>query len=129
MMRALALLGLLAVTGCVTTADQAPTVGNYRGQPSAPIVARLGPPEAQEATATAAVYRWQTSILQESVPVTRTVVSYATNIPSTSDVTTFQPRRQYCSLTMTVDTAGRVTDFTRDGSLQACAPLLDKLGT
>ena len=47
--------------------------------------------------------------------------------PAAVPVTTFQPQTQWCTLTLTVDAAGRVTDLARDGSRQACAPLTDKL--
>ena len=127
MSRLAALGAMLALAGCVTAGAEPPDVGNYKGQPSAPILAKLGPPQSQEATATEAIYRWRSSIVQESAPVTQTVVSYATLNPSTSTVTTFEPQRQYCSLTMTVDAAGRVIDFVRDGSRQACAPLTNRL--
>jgi hypothetical protein len=128
MTRAAALVGLLALAGCVTTAVEPPDVGRFKGQPSAPILARLGPPESQQATATGAVYRWRDSVLQESAPVTTSTVTYASGLPSTVPVTTFRPQTQSCTLTLTVDAAGRVVDFVREGSRQACAPLTDKLG-
>lgn len=128
MSRLAALAAMLLLAGCVTSGGEPPDVGSYKGQPSAPILAKLGPPESQEANATEAVYRWRTSVVQESTPVTTTRVSYATNIPSTVPVTTFEPQRQYCTLTLTVDSSGRVIDFVRDGSRQACSPLTNKLG-
>jgi hypothetical protein len=128
MIRPVALVGLLALTGCVTTATEPPDVGRFKGQPSAPILARLGPPDSQETAGSSAVYRWRTAILQESAPITTSTVTYASGLPATVPVTTFRPQEQYCTLTLTVDAAGRVTDFVRDGSRQACAPLTDKLG-
>lgn len=127
-MRPVALVGLLVLTGCVTTAAEPPDVGRFKGQASAPILARLGPPASQEAAGTAVVYRWSTSVLQESAPVTTSTVNYASGLPSNVPVTTFRPQEQYCTLILTVDAAGRVADFVRDGSRQACAPLTDKLG-
>jgi hypothetical protein len=127
--RRLAAVGaLLAVAGCVTTTTETPEVGNFKGQPSAPIIARLGPPESQEATATTVTYRWGSAVREESAPVTMATVTYATGVPATVPVTTFQPRMEYCTLVLTADTAGRVTDLARQGNRQACAPLLDRLG-
>ena len=119
---------LFAATGCVTTADAPPDVGNFKGQPAQPILAKFGPPESQTSVAGGTVYRWRTSILQSSAPTTTTTVSYsASGAPVVVPVTTFEPETQYCTLTLTVDAAGRVSDFVRDGSRQACAPLTDKL--
>ena len=128
MIRAAALAVLLAATGCVTTADAPPDVGNFKGQPSQPILARLGPPDSQQGVGGGTVYRWRTSILQGSAPVTTTTVRYAASgAPTIVPITTFQPEPQYCTLTLAIDAAGRVSDFVRDGSRQACAPLTDKL--
>ncbi len=127
-MRPAALAVLLAATGCVTTADTPPDVGNFKGQASQPILAKLGPPDSQQSVAAGTVYRWRTSILQSSAPTTTTTVSYASGIaPTIVPVTTFEPETQYCTLILTVDATGRVTDFVRNGSRQACAPLTDKL--
>jgi hypothetical protein len=126
--RRAALAVLFAVTGCVTTADAPPDVGNFKGKASQPILAKLGPPESQQSVGGGTVYRWRTSVVQESAPVTTNTVSYASGgLPTTVPVTAFQPQTQSCMLTMTVDAAGRVSDFVRDGSRQACAPLTDKL--
>jgi hypothetical protein len=125
---AAALLLLPMVAGCVTTAGEVPPdVGNYRGQASQPVLAKLGPPDSQEATATTAIYRWRTSVLQESAPVTTTTVIYSNGVPQTVPVQQFRPQTQYCTLEMTVDVSGRIVDFVRDGSRQACAPLTAKL--
>ena len=124
-----ALVALLAATGCVTTADAPPDVGNFKGQASQPLLAKLGPPDSRESAGGGTVYRWRTSIVQESAPVTTTTANYSSGsgLPTNVPVTTFQPQTQRCTLTMTVDAAGRVTDLARDGSRQACAPLTDKL--
>jgi hypothetical protein len=132
MIRCAALVALLAVaTGCVTTADAPPDVGNFKGQASQPLLAKLGPPDSQDSVGGGTVYRWRTSIVQESAPVTTTTVNYSSGsgLPSAVPVTTFEPQTQRCMLTLTADAAGRVTDLSRDGSRQACAPLLDRLGT
>ena len=130
MIRLATLVVLLAAAGCVTTGDAPPDVGNFKGQPSQPILAKLGPPESQDSLGGGTVYRWRSSVVQESAPVTTNTVSYASGgAPTTVPVTTFQPQTQNCTLTMTVDAAGRVTDLSRDGSRQACAPLLDRLGS
>jgi hypothetical protein len=125
--RAAALVALLAATGCVTTANAPPEVGNFKGQPAQPIIAKLGPPESQTSGAGGTVYRWRTSILQSSAPTTTTTVSYASGLPTVVPVTTFEPQTEYCTLTLTVDAAGQVSDFVRDGSRQACSPLTGKL--
>ena len=130
MIRCAALVALLAVvTGCVTTADAPPDVGNFKGRPSQPLLAKLGPPDSQESAGGGTVYRWRTSIVQESAPVTTTTANYSSGsgLPTNVPVTTFQPQTQRCTLSLTVDAAGRVTDLVRDGSRQACAPLTDKL--
>jgi hypothetical protein len=128
MIRVVALVALLVATGCVTTADAPPDLGGFKGQASQPILARLGPPESQESVGGGTVYRWRTSILQGSAPTTSTSVSYAASgAPVVVPVTTFEPETQRCTLILTVDAAGRVTDFTRNGSRQACAPLTDRL--
>jgi len=119
---------LLVAAGCVTTADAPPDVGKFKGQASQPLIAKLGPPDSQTSGSGSTVYRWRTAVVQESAPVTTNTVSYASGgVPTTVPVTTFQPQTQHCTLTMTVDAAGRVTDLSRDGSRQACAPLTDKL--
>jgi hypothetical protein len=128
MTRHVALVAVFALAGCVTTAVEPSDVGRFKGQPGAPILARLGPPDSRETVGNAAVYRWRTSVLQESAPVTTSTVTYGSGLPSNVPVTTFRPQEQYCTLVLTVDAAGRVTDFVRDGSRQACAPLIDKLG-
>lgn len=126
-MRLAAFAALLAATGCVTTADPPPDVGTFKGQASQPILAKLGPPDSQQSVAGGTVHRWRTSILQGSAPTTTATVSYASGAPTIVPVTTFEPETQYCTLILTVDAAGRVTDFVRNGSRQACAPLTDKL--
>jgi hypothetical protein len=127
-MRPAALAVLLAATGCVTTAEAPLDVGAFKGQAAQPILARLGPPDSQQGVAGGTVYRWRTSVLQGSAPTTTATVSYASGgAPTVVPVTTFEPEMQYCTLILTVDAAGRVTDFVRNGSRQACAPLTDKL--
>jgi len=131
--RRAALVVLLAAMGwmtggCVTTGNAPPDVGNFKGQAGQPILAKLGPPDSQASVGGGAVYRWRTSVLQNSAPTTTTTVSYASGgVPTVVPVTTFEPQTAYCTLILTVDGAGRVTDFVRDGSRQACAPLTDKL--
>jgi hypothetical protein len=126
--RGVAFVALLVTTGCVTTADTPPDVGTFKGQAAQPILARLGPPDSQESVGGGTVYRWRTSILQGSAPTTTTSVSYAASgAPVIVPVTTFEPETQYCTLILTVDGTGRVTDFVRNGSRQACAPLTGKL--
>jgi len=128
MSRVAAVMVLLAVAGCVTAADAPPDVGAFKGRPAAPILAKLGPPESQASAGGGTVYRWRTSVVQESAPVTTNTVSYASGgLPTNVPVTTFQPQTEYCTLTLTVDAAGRVSDLVRDGSRQACSPLTDKL--
>ena len=63
----------------------------------------------------------------ENVPVRGTRTTYESGLPVTVPTTTFEEQAQTCTLVLTVDAAGTVTDFSRNGSRQACAPLLDKL--
>lgn len=127
MIRGAALAVLLAATGCVTTATVPPDVANFKGQASQPLLAKLGPPGSQESVAGGTVYRWRTAVRQESAAVRTTAVQYSSGRPTTVDQTVFKPQTEVCTLTLTVDAAGRVSDFSRDGSRQACAPLLDRL--
>jgi hypothetical protein len=119
---------LALATGCVTTGPQPAEVGVAKGRPSQPILAKLGPPTTTQATADGTVYSWRTEVLQESAAVTTTRIDYSSGRPMPIEETTFQPQMQYCTLVLTTDRAGNVSDFSRDGSRQACAPLLDKLG-
>ena len=122
---ALAILG--AVAGCATTAATPPDVGNFTGQPSQPILDRLGPPDSQQASPVSTVYRWRAEVVQQSAPVRTTTTDYSSGRPQAVEETRFGPQVQFCTLVLVVDARGLVTDFTRDGSRQACAPLLDKL--
>jgi hypothetical protein len=127
MTRVALLLAMMATAGCVTTASTPPDVGNFRGQASQPILAKLGPPESRDSVASGTVYRWRTAVRQESAAVRTTVVDYSSGRPMPQQETVFRPQTETCILTLTVDAAGRVSDFSRDGSRQACAPLLDRL--
>ena len=118
---------LWATAGCVTTGATPPDVGAFKGQRGEPVLAKLGPPDSQERTAAGTVYRWHTQIRQEAVPVRTAVTTYESGLPVTTERTTFQRETELCTLLLVVDSAGVVRDFTRDGSRQACAPLLDRL--
>lgn len=118
---------LALATGCVTTAPQPADVGIAQGRPSQPILAKLGKPDSVETTAAGTVYRWRTEVRQESAAVRTTTIDYSSGRPMPIDNTTFMQQTQYCTLVLVVDGAGVVSDFSRDGSRQACAPLLDKL--
>jgi hypothetical protein len=122
------LLVMIAATGCVTTGSTPPDVGNFKGQASQPILAKLGAPDSRESVAGGTLYRWRSSVRQESAPTQRTVVDYSSGQPMTHQETVFRPQTETCMLSLTVDASGRVSDFQRDGSRQACAPLLDQLG-
>jgi hypothetical protein len=124
----LGVLAALLAAGCVTAASTPPDVGNFKGQASQALLAKLGPPESQESLAGGTLYRWRTEIRQESAPVQVTVVDYSSGQPMAHQETVFRPRTERCTLSLTVDPSGRVSDFTRDGSRQACAPLLHRLG-
>jgi hypothetical protein len=126
--RVAVLLVVLAAAGCVTTGSTPPDVGNFKGQASQPILAKLGPPESRDSVAGGTVYRWRSAVRQESAAVQITVVDYSSGRPMANQETVFRPQTETCTLSLTVDAAGRVSDFTRDGSRQACAPLLDQLG-
>lgn len=129
-MRAAAvLLALLIAAGCVTTGTTPTDVGNFKGQPSQPIVAKLGMPDTEERTASGTVYRWHSEVMQESAPVRTVVTDYSSGLPQQREETRFQPQTQHCTLTLVADGAGNVADFSRDGTLQACAPLLDRLAS
>jgi hypothetical protein len=124
---AAALLVLAASAGCVTTGATPPDVGNLQGRPSQPILAQLGPPASAEKAGAGMVYRWQTAVVQENMPVRTMTTDYSSGLPVQVEKTSFQAQRQFCTLVLSVDAAGIVTDFNRDGSRQACAPLLDRL--
>jgi hypothetical protein len=128
MIRTAATLLILSVAaGCVTTGTAPADVDAFKGQRGAPLLAKLGKPDSQEATAAGTVYRWRTQVLQEAVPVRTATTDYSSGLPRTVETTTFQQERQSCTLVLVVDAAGMVSDFSRNGSRQACAPLLAKL--
>jgi hypothetical protein len=124
---AVALSMLWVIAGCVTTGAAPADVDAFRGQRSEPILAKLGPPESTERVAAGTVYRWRTFTRLENVPVQGTRTTYESGLPVTVPTTTFERQTQSCDLVLTVDGAGAVTDFSRNGSRQACAPLLDRL--
>ena len=123
------LLMVWLLPGCVTTSatPSDPPIEGFRGRPGQPIIARLGPPESTEKVGTTTVYRWRTFTKLENVPTRSSRTTYESGLPVTVPTTTFERQTQVCTLILTVDAAGTVTDFNRDGSRQACAPLLDRL--
>ena len=128
MIRSAATLLILSVAaGCVTTGATPADVEAFKGQRGAPILAKLGKPDSQEGTAAGTVYRWRTSVRQEAVPVRTTTTDYSSGLPRTVETTSFTQEIQPCTLVMVVDGAGMVSDFSRNRSRQACAPLLAKL--
>jgi len=120
---------LSVAAGCVTTGAAPADVEAFKGQRSEPVLARLGAPESQERTAAGTVYRWRAQVRQEAVPVRTTATSYESGLPMTVQRTTFGRETEVCTLVLLVDSAGAISDFSRNGSRQACAPLLDKLGS
>ena len=102
-------------------------VDAYKGQRGAAVLAKLGKPDSQEATAAGTVYRWRTQVRQEAVPVRTTTTDYSSGLPRPVETTSFTQQTQSCTLVLVDDDAGMVSDFSRNGSRQACAPLLDKL--
>ena len=128
MIRTAATLLILSVAaGCVTTGAAPADVEAFKGQRGAPLLAKLGKPDSQEATSAGTVYRWRTSVRQEAVPVRTTTTDYSSGLPRTVETTSFAQETQSCTLVLVVDGAGMVSNFTRNGSRQACAPLLDRL--
>jgi len=79
--RVAVLLVVLAAAGCVTTGSTPPDVGNFKGQASQPILAKLGPPESRDSVAGGTVYRWRSAVRQESAAVQATVVDYSSGRP------------------------------------------------
>jgi hypothetical protein len=124
---AVALSVLWATAGCVTTGAAPADTDSFRGQRSEPILAKLGPPESAEKVGSGTVYRWRTFTRLENVPVRGTRTSYESGLPVTVPTMTVEQQTQPCTLVLTVDGGGTVTDFSRTGSRQACAPLLDRL--
>jgi hypothetical protein len=123
-------LFVLAVNaGCVTTSATPPDVGSFQGRPSQPIFAKLGQPDSTETAGAGMVYHWRTAVVQENMPVRTMTTDYSSGLPVQVEKTTFQSQRQACTLVLAVDAAGTVTGFSRDGSRQACAALLDRLGS
>jgi hypothetical protein len=128
MIKTVATFFILSVAAaCVTTGATPADVDAFNGQRSAPLLAKLGKPDSQERTAAGTVYRWRTEVRQESAPVRTTTTEYPSGRPVIMEGTTFMPETQSCTLVMIADAAGTVSSFTRNGSRQACAPLLTKL--
>jgi hypothetical protein len=128
MIRTAATLLILSVAaGCVTTGATPADVESFKGQRGEPVLAKLGKADSQDGTAAGTVYRWRTSVRQEAVPVRTATTDYSSGQPRTVETTSFTQETQSCTLVLAVDAAGMVSNFTRNGSRQACAPLLDKL--
>jgi hypothetical protein len=117
-------VSLLLMSGCspIQTIDS--DFSGLKGQPISSVVARLGPPESRQGTASV----W-TERVRDDTPVHTQKTIFANGQATTIDVMARPdpPLRRTCTLTLQADDAGTIVAVERDGSSAACAPMARKV--
>lgn len=123
------LFAVLAVSGCVTAAEQGVETTRAKGRPIQLIVAKLGPANSEERTSNGSVYTWTAQHAVPWTPQRTTTIQYVNGVPNEVGTLTEsgQPQIQTCTFRAFVDAAGIVTSATAEGSRAACHTFDEKL--
>lgn len=99
------------------------------GQKVSDLVAKVGPPGAQQQVDGRTVYTWESETRAPVTPVPSTRVSYAAGLPNTVDTLALpmQGQKEICVLRAVVDGAGTVASTDWQGPRAACFVLSQKL--
>jgi hypothetical protein len=118
---------VLGVAACASVQSIDTSFESLKGRPLAMVLAKLGPPASQQASANGTATVW-TDRVQDDTPVPTQRMTFENGRATTVEVMARPepPIFRTCTLSVQSDAAGIVVAVDRNGTSAACAPMARK---